>query len=122
MTDEEAKALKAQIDAQIMAKIRPLAHMMSGMEMAILHLINILHHRGIQDRLTVATSYETTAQNLEGQNGIAPAIVLRQLAALIRRADDADRAGRPTDVREMLRVLPGGLSETPDEKTPEEPR
>lgn len=110
--DDAANLLNDIFMQQVRTRIVPL---ITGLELSLVHLINSLHRAKLLDRDTLAESYRAAAEAVpEGTNNRDMiASVPLQIAAWIEKVKSMEEAGKPADIRALLQLIPGGLSEPP---------
>lgn len=98
------------------AEARVLSAMFEGLEIAIVHIFNCLHHKGLLPLAEAKASIERTADGMP-TGSPAAGVVLRQIAVLIGQQDDGSPPAGPNQpppqTRPNLRVIHGGLSDAP---------
>ncbi len=96
-----------------------LAKLVSGLELAIIHIFNCLDAKGVMSRPEAIQSLEETIRFLPPDQQHGPMhMVLRGIVQGLRMQGQAAPDARPR-IADLLRVIEGGMSETPD-TTPRE--
>lgn len=115
--NEALDVFQQHINKSIDAKLVPMMGMITGLEVAIIHLFNCLHQRGVLSRDQAIQSLAATREGLPQEAGAIAPMVLKHIEMGLEALHPPQQAATPEDLRTTFRVLPGGLSDEPPEGT-----
>lgn len=112
--DEIVSIFQNQVLALIDAKLKPVTGMMLGFEIALLHLFNCLHHKGVLSQEAALISLAATRENLPPDVPEEAHLMLKHIegwfaAELAEKA--AKRENSPEVLRTKFRIIPGHLND-----------
>lgn len=88
-----------------------ISQMVQGLELAIVHAFNCLHHKDVLPRSEAISSLRATAEALpESLSQSQVPMILRHIVAGLESIKDPDPSG-PNSTRPFLTVIEGGLSD-----------
>lgn len=114
MDDEEAaRVLNSHIERVVSARLLPVAGMIMGAELVIIHIFNLLHRDGAITKAGILKSLRATREALPPNALPSTAMFLRHLETGIESSNPAGERAASNDqtARRMLQLLQGGLSE-----------
>jgi hypothetical protein len=106
-----SKAIDDHVRRVVVQSITPLVNVVVGVELAIGHVFNALHQKGVLDRdEAIASLAAFTDQH---RDSLAPETVmaLGHIKSMLEGATQSD----PNYLRERFQLILGGLSEPPPE-------
>jgi len=97
-----------------------IAELISGLMIAIVHIFNCLHQKGVMSCSEATRSIEETIRALPpGQQHGSVHAVLRGIVQGLRTQEQNHPREAKTDISGLLRVIEGGMLETPETKPQE---